>query len=617
MGLVNCPKLDVKIANQGTSWMQATSPVNGPEGRGGWDGVNWHHANCLVSNLRRRIFRASQQGDFGRVRNLQRLMLRSYSNVVLSVRRVTQVNKGKDTPGVDKLVVKTPEARWKLVQRLCRYQPWRAKPVRRVYIPKAGGKRRPLGIPVIADRALQAMVKNALEPEWEAKFEGSSYGFRPGRGCHDAMARVFSIARSYGRKGWVLDADIKAAFDRISPTFIYERLADFPGRELVKQWLKAGVVEDGEWRATELGVPQGSVIGPLLANIALHGMEQVLGISYNSQGAIHRDSKWSVVRYADDFLVFARTEEDVVQAKEWLTVWLAKRGLSFSEEKTRIAHVKEGFDFLGFNVRRYRTIRADRLGGWKLFIKPSRSSIHKFKRKLKELWRSLRGLGADAVVGLLSPVIRGWANYFRIGVAKRVFINLDAWMFGRLRRYVLRKHPRKNWQWLKKRYFGKLHPERSDCWVFGDKKTGRYLLKLAWTAIRRHVPVEGRASPDDPSLRFYWASRNKRQLVDLPKTQRKLARRQDGLCVVCLQSLLNDEALHVHHVVPKSRGGTDSLQNLVLVHLYCHQQLHANPVVRVIDPTPLSRPPRRLWTQPMQLSLWSDDALLGGATQFA
>jgi RNA-directed DNA polymerase len=598
--------------------MQATQPVNGPEGLSDWNGINWRQANRRVSNLRQRIFRASQQGNFAQVRNLQRLMLRSYSNVVLSVRRVTQVNQGKNTPGVDWLLVKTPQARWALVKQLLRSRPWGAQPVRRVYIPKPGGKRRPLGIPVIADRALQAVVKNALEPEWEAKFEASSYGFRPGRSCHDAIARVFAIARSSGRKLWALDADIKAAFDRISHSFLYERLAAFPGRELVRQWLEAGVVEDGQWQASEMGVPQGSVIGPLLANMALHGMEQVLGIRYNSQGAIDRNCKRAIVRYADDFVVFSETKQDLFLAKEQLCVWLARRGLAFSEEKTRIVHLTEGFDFLGFNIRHYPVTGQQRPGQVKLFIKPSTRSIQKFKDKVKALWLSLRGHNVRAVLATLNPVIRGWTSYFRVGVAKRVFNDLDNWMFVRVCRYIRHCHPKKDWAWLKNRYLGRLHPRRRDKWVFGEPKTGRHLLKLVWTAIRRHVPVLGTASPDDPNLQGYWQARGAQHLVSLPSTQRTLARRQAGLCPVCASPLLNNELLHEHHIVPKSQGGSDQLDNLVLVHLCCHQQLHANPGLWHLSNTaPTPTPRRRSDTKPQQLTLWDDLALPAEALQLA
>jgi len=214
--------------------MQITESVNGPERHTWWQAINWRTANRVVRNLRQRIFRASQAGDLKRARALQKLMLRSRSNILLSVRRVTQVNAGKNTPGVDKVVVKTPAARGKLVDELQTFTPWKAKPARRVYIPKANRKLRPLGIPVVTDRCLQAMVKNALEPFWEARFEGSSYGFRPGRSCHDAREKIYQLARPNKKKQWVVDADIKGAFDNICHEFLLNAIGPTPGRELIK-----------------------------------------------------------------------------------------------------------------------------------------------------------------------------------------------------------------------------------------------------------------------------------------------------------------------------------------------------------------------------------------------
>ena len=242
--------------------MRAPGTANGPTRRTAWDAIDWRKAQRIVRNLRQRIFRATQVGDWRKVRSLQKLMLRSYSNVLLGVRQVTQVNAGKYTPGVDRLVVKTPAARGELVDRLSTCQPWRAKPVRRVYIPKANGKLRPLGIPTVIDRCLQAQVKNALEPSWEARFEGTSYGFRPGRGCHDAIAKIYLLACPNRRKQWIVDADIKGAFDNICQDFLLETIGEVPGRELIRQWLKAGVVEDGAIHATPQGTPQGGVITP-------------------------------------------------------------------------------------------------------------------------------------------------------------------------------------------------------------------------------------------------------------------------------------------------------------------------------------------------------------------
>src|SRR5260370_10662436 len=269
--------------------------ANGTEKQTDWNTINWRKANRTVRNLRHRMFTARQEGNLKKVRSLQKLMLKSYSNRLVSVRRVTQMNAGKNTPGVDKLVIKTPAARGKMVDALANYTLWKAKPARRVYIPKKNNKRRPLGMPVVVDRCLQAMVKNALEPAWEAKFEGISYGFRPGRSCHDAIEKIYRLARPNGPKMWILDADIKGAFDNISHNYLLKAIGSVPGRELIKQWLKAGYIEEEMFNATEQGTPQGGVISPLLANIALHGMEEAIGVTYNSKGII--SGKRAVVRY--------------------------------------------------------------------------------------------------------------------------------------------------------------------------------------------------------------------------------------------------------------------------------------------------------------------------------
>ena len=486
--------------------MHEKSRANGLTERCGWAEVDWAKARRVVKNLRLRIFRAASEGNLKKVRSLQKLMLRCYSNALLSVKRVTQQNKGKNTPGIDQVVVKTHRARGKMVERLCRHQPWRVRPVRRVYIPKASGKLRPLGIPVILDRCRQAMVKNALEPEWEARFEATSYGFRPGRSCQDAVSRIYTLAQSRSRKKWVIDADIKGAFDNISHAYLLKAIGQFPARELVKQWLKAGYVELGRLHETPAGTPQGGIVSPLLANIALHGMEQALGICRDSQGLIQGSR--AVVRYADDFVVFCATQEDAMECIRILREWLAQRGLQFSEEKTRIVHLQDGFDFLGFNVRHYKDHRT--VTGWKLLITPSKKSVEKIKEKLRPTWRKGLHWTLDTLLLQLNPVVRGWAYYFRTHVATATFNDLDRWMFHRQVRFVRRVHKGKNWDWLRAHYWSLEHPTRRDRWVFGVPETGRYLEKFRWVRIQRHTLVKGTASPDDPALQDYWAKRRAR-----------------------------------------------------------------------------------------------------------
>ena len=552
--------------------MQSESLANGPKGRTVWDLVDWREANRIVTNLRQRIFRAARANDHRKVRSLQKLMLRSRSNILMSVRRVTQVNAGRNTPGVDKVLVKRPAARGELVDLLATFQPWRSKPVRRVYIPKKSdsSKLRPLGIPTIMVRCLQAMVKNALEPAWESRFEGTSYGFRPGRNAHDAIEKIYNFARANTRKKVVVDADITGAFDNICQEFILKALGDVPGKALIKQWLKAGYLEGGRYHDTPTGTPQGGVISPLLLNIALHGMEAALGMKRDGQGT--SIGKRAVVRYADDFVVFCESEEDAhVVRDRILPDWLAKRGLSLSEEKTRIVHLTEGFDFLSFNIRRYLRPQTSR-SGYKLCIKPSKKAVLGKVKELREKWLALRGHSLKAVLWKLNPIIRGWANYHRTSVASRLFNKLDNWMFRRALRYTKHTHPEKSWKWVRKRYWGQWNKERDDNWVFGDKRSGKYLLKFSWFKIERHELVRGTSSPDDPDLRDYWWERQKVNAKHLSAGDIDMANDQGWVCRLCGADLINGEELHRHHTIPRAMNGSNARSNRELVHLYCHQQ---------------------------------------------
>jgi RNA-directed DNA polymerase len=506
-------------------------------------------------------------------------MLKSRANREISVRQVTQINKGRNTAGVDKVVVKTPQARTELLATLSPQQPWKAEAVRRVYIPKSDGKRRPLGIPTIADRCMQAIVRNALEPEWEARFEPCSYGFRPGRGCHDAIGRIFNITKSTSVKTWVVDADIKGAFDNIQHNALLDELGSFPARSLIAQWLKAGIVDKGVFQETDKGTPQGGVISPLLANIALHGLETAAGVTYRpAEGSYVVSSPRSLVRYADDFVIFAKSREDAEAARDDVARWLATRGLEISHEKTKIVNLSEGFDFLGFNVRQYPDPykRQGRL----VLIKPSQDAMRKFKRRLREDWLRLTSHNIRAITSYFAPIITGWGLYYRTQASHSTYRKIDQYMYHQATSWLRRTHPNKPWKWRQKKYWGQFREGKKDRWVFGDAEKRSHIPKLVWIPIRRHVIVKYDASPDNPELRLYWEKRDRRKTSDLANTwQRILATRQQSKCSMCHESLHNDEELHIHHVTPRAKGGTDNFDNLRLVHLYCHQQIHSRPIV--------------------------------------
>ncbi|WP_339155836.1 group II intron reverse transcriptase/maturase [Actinomadura luteofluorescens] len=505
-----------------------------------WGRIDWSEQEKQVRRLRQRIFKAVQEGDLAKARNLQKLMLRSQANTLVSVRQVTQRNAGRRTAGVDGEVALTHQARMRMARRVHRSrQDWRPRPIRRVHIPKAGNpaRMRPLGIPVLMDRCHQARVRNALEPEWEARFEAKSYGFRPGRGCHDAIEAIYETCKSKtAARLWALDADLAAAFDRIDHEKLMEAIGLFPAREMVREWLQAGVFEAGRGFApTEEGTPQGGVISPLLLNVAVHGLETVAGARYRTTGPkagrSYPDSP-VVVRYADDLVVLCHTRHEAVLIKERLARWLGGRGLSFNEDKTRIVHVAEGFDFLGCNVRRY---------GSKLLIKPSKAAVQRIRSRLAFEMRRLRGANAKAVIAALNPVIRGWAAYYRPVVSSKVFEDLDTHVWRLTYKWATHSHQNKPKSWIIPRYYGQFNKFRNDRWVFGDLESGAYLVMFRWTEIKRHVMVRGWASPDDPLLAEYWAHRRRRSKPPLDRYTIRLLDEQNALCPMCGDYLLTAE----------------------------------------------------------------------------
>ena len=506
--------------------------ASGPEGvTSDWRQIDWRRVEANVRRLRQRIFAASKAGDLARVRRLQKLMLRSRSNTLLSVRRVTERNAGRLTAGVDGEVVLSPEAKLTLANRVAHpAESFKVLPVRRVYIPKAGSsaKRRALGIPVITDRVHQARVVNALEPEWEARFEPKSYGFRPGRGCHDAIQAIFEVVKGRSPKRlWVLDADLAGAFDRISHDHILTMLGTFPAKGMVARWLKAGAVENGRLYRTEEGTPQGGIVSPVLLNVALHGMEEAAGVSYLSTGSIRVDSP-ALIRYADDLVALCHSRQDALQIKARLAAWLTPRGLAFNEDKTRVVTLDEGFDFLGFNVRRY---------GNKSLIRPSKAAVRRIRERLRtELW-SLRGSNAEAVIKRLNPIIRGWAAYYRTQVSSKTFGTLDQYLWQLTYKWAAFSHQNKATSWVIARYFRPFNKARRDRWVFGDPASGAFLHRFAWTNIARHQIVRYRASPDDPALTEYWAWRRRKAPLPVNNTNRWLLKAQDGRCHICRGTL--------------------------------------------------------------------------------
>ncbi|MGK7882426.1 MAG: group II intron reverse transcriptase/maturase, partial [Crocosphaera sp.] len=562
----------------------------------GWDEINWRKAERAVHKLQTRIYAASRREDVKQVRKLQKTLMSSWSNKVLSVRKVTQDNRGKKTAGVDGIKVLSPEARMNLVGQL--RITGKSKPTRRVWIPKPGkDEERPLGIPTIYDRALQNLVKTALEPEWEAQFEPNSYGFRPGRSCHDA---IWSIKNSIQlRTKYVLDADIAKCFDRINHLALLQKLG-YTGkvRQQIKAWLKSGVIDQGVFTATSEGTMQGGVISPLLANIALHGMEKMLmefaktlDIRRNNHqvGWQEKVKSLTFIRYADDFLLIHKDLTVVQRCRELISKWLKDIGLELKPSKTRIAHTlnpelsedgKAGFDFLGYHIRqfpigKYRSSihpsTKEKLG-FRTLITPSKDACKKHQLELKRVVNKHKYSHQALLIKELNPIIRGWTNYYLFSDAQTTgeLTRQDNLLFQKLRAWS--RHRTGDWYKACKKYWTKIGNKN---WVFATRQGEANPLRLLThtefgSSSNKYVKVKGKDSPFNGNL-VYWSTRMGKH-PEMPTRKASLLKRQKGVCPWCCLHFREGDILEVDHILAIALGGKDEYKNLQLIHGHCHDE---------------------------------------------
>lgn len=523
-----------------------------------WKSIDWKKAEAEVSRLQARIAKATQEKKWNTVKRLQYLLSHSYYAKALAVRKVT-TNKGKHTPGIDKELWNTPAVKMRNVLILTD-KGYKAKPLRRVFIEKPGKKKkRPLGIPCMYDRAMQALYALALDPVSETTADEKSFGFRRGRSAQDACEYIFTALSRRTSPEWVLEGDIKGCFDHISHDWLIDHIP--MDKSVLKQFLKAGFVFQNELFPTDEGTPQGGVISPILANMALDGMQKVLSDRFhtNQLGKIDlrfkNAHKVNLVRYADDFIVTAATKEIAEEAKEIIRGFLCTRGLELSEEKTLITHVDDGFDMLGWTFRRFKE---------KLIVKPSKKSVKALNASLHntvlergKAWRQ------EDLIRVLNRQLRGWANYHQSVCAKDAFSRTDHILYEMLWRWAKRRHPKKNRKWITANYW---YSKGLRNWVFSTKNAE--LIRLGEVPIIRHTKVRMSANPYLDS-EYFIQRKIQNGMKRLSGRFKKIWRNQNGCCYHCGQPMEISDEREIFYKIPKSMGGKDDVPNMAYVHKYC------------------------------------------------
>jgi RNA-directed DNA polymerase len=439
-----------------------------------WSNINWIKVNKIVTNLQYRIFVAKQQGNFRKLRKLQNLLLSSKANKLIAVRQVCFKNLGSNVLAFDNV---TPKERMELVYKLYQISlnKWKPVPIKDIYIKKAKGKSYFINITTLIDYALQIIVRNALEPEWDASFESSIYRFRQNHSTQDVITSLHKVCNSKPSKNWIVNVNIKGYFNNLSKTFLMNQLSHFPVKGLILKWLKAGYLNNCAFHDFFLGTE--NIISPLLVNIVINGMEKTINIKKSKNSKVKL--AYTITHYANNFIIVCRTKEIAIEIKETINYWLKLNGLYFFSDKTRISNLSQGFDFLGFNLRLYKTKYLN-----KILIKPSSESQIKIRRKLKIAWKECLGSPVNKTINKINLILKWWANYYKIGFYCRIFAKIDYYNWIRQYKFAKRTHPKKSLKWIKNKYWGKLCFNRNDKRVFGCVKSRNFMYKLSWISSK-------------------------------------------------------------------------------------------------------------------------------------